>query len=528
MSNYVYNNLAGKDVTIYDENGNSEQIFFAKEKERVTKDGAKNSHKVIDKLARTRGNTNMLSVVHIDELLQTATDSGSIDENSHQWLDKNGWKFKKAYVQDKSGNIYETILNIAKAQDGRSILYALSNTKKIDAGEVPSTREAGGARAYRQSSTNSITNPEGNVKTKFSVDTNVEETKDLIAVHNLSEDELNESLNLGGFPMPSIAVTKAQMGHNDFGDISVVFGKDTIDPRANTDNRVYSGDAWTPTFPTVEYEASEDATSRLRDKYYELYRKFGYELSRPLYGYGNYLEDELNRMGGEQGVFEREKNNTDMMRLFLLDSGKDNPDVVTTQKTSRMSEQEIEQSEFLIDRLGADTIRDMSPHNGESPFKARTRWWNEHGSETDAAYMDYLLSIGVEQNAAEDMVSSATKGEKTRMVVMARNYLNNGSERVTTETDAEATKQAVIDAVDKTEYEVWLKNLFAGAEKGRGIYNGTDFYTSLGNRRSFSATHDDMLSQQSKYISDMRINLRFLRTTSLPKRVWNGCQTNLR
>ena len=44
---------------------------------------------------------------------------------------------------------------------------------------------------------------------KFSLKDPVEKTKDLIAVHNISESNLLKSLDLGGFPMPSIAVMAA-------------------------------------------------------------------------------------------------------------------------------------------------------------------------------------------------------------------------------------------------------------------------------------------------------------------------------
>lgn len=72
VSDFVYNNLEGKSINVVDDNGNVERISFAKRNERVQKDGAKNDHKVIDKLARTSGNTNSLAVVHIDEILKTA------------------------------------------------------------------------------------------------------------------------------------------------------------------------------------------------------------------------------------------------------------------------------------------------------------------------------------------------------------------------------------------------------------------------------------------------------------------------
>lgn len=74
----------------------------------------------------------------------------------------------------------------------------------------------------------------------------VEQTRDLLALHNLTEDKLRSTLRLGGFPMPSIAVIRDQMQHDNYGEITMVFGKDTIDPQADSRNRVYGGDAWTP------------------------------------------------------------------------------------------------------------------------------------------------------------------------------------------------------------------------------------------------------------------------------------------
>lgn len=73
---------------------------------------------------------------------------------------------------------------------------------------------------------------------KFSLKEPVEETDSLVAVHNLTEDKLLKTLKLEGIPMPSIAVTKSKMGWNNFGDISLVFGKDTIDPKSRK-NKVY-------------------------------------------------------------------------------------------------------------------------------------------------------------------------------------------------------------------------------------------------------------------------------------------------
>lgn len=72
---------------------------------------------------------------------------------------------------------------------------------------------------------NDKVNPDDNEDTKFSLRSNVEETKDLVAVHNMQIGELEKSLDLGGLPMPSIAIIKAKSGHSEYGDVSLVFNK---------------------------------------------------------------------------------------------------------------------------------------------------------------------------------------------------------------------------------------------------------------------------------------------------------------
>ena len=49
-------------------------------------------------------------------------------------------------------------------------------------------------------------------------------TKSLMAIHNLNEAKLKGILELGGFPVPSIAVTNPNIvNHKQFGNISVLF-----------------------------------------------------------------------------------------------------------------------------------------------------------------------------------------------------------------------------------------------------------------------------------------------------------------
>ena len=101
---------------------------------------------------------------------------------------------------------------------------------------------------------------------KFSLKKPLEYTKDLIAVHNLSESKLLDTLSLGGFAMPSIAVLRADGSHSSYGDISVVFRPDAVNPQADSDNKIYSADAYTPRFPQVEYSLNKHALTALAEK----------------------------------------------------------------------------------------------------------------------------------------------------------------------------------------------------------------------------------------------------------------------
>ncbi|MBO4914591.1 MAG: hypothetical protein J5449_05230 [Oscillospiraceae bacterium] len=150
LGKYVYKKLAGKPLTMYDANGNAETVELARKNDRVKKDGAKNSHKVLDKLARYKGdNIKALSTVQLSELLATSKYENSTSEHKHQWMDTNGWDYRKVYLQDKAGNIYEATLNIAKGED-RRILYDINLINKIDkstGGGVVASTETEGPRS---------------------------------------------------------------------------------------------------------------------------------------------------------------------------------------------------------------------------------------------------------------------------------------------------------------------------------------------------------------------------------------------
>lgn len=326
-------------------------------------------------------------------------------------------------------------------------------------------------------------------KEKFSMDEPIEEKKNLIALHNLNETKLLKTLKLGGFAMPSIAITKSDIPHTNFGDITVVFGKETIDPKLDRRNTVYSADAWTPIFPRVEYEAAPEVEAKIRDKYYKLAGKHGYELLKPMYSSANYVEDVLNNYGGEKGVIEHFADDTGMMQVFLADTTGKIVENIKTEHVTKLSDNQIEEYDALIAALGKDVINEMQPKAGQSPMTARRAWLEKHGDELKAAYRQYLIKSGLSEEAADDVMKDMKVGSLLPELVAARNYMKNGAETRREEVDTAATKEAIKNAVDMKEYKAWLEELYKGVEKSSGVYNQKDYYTANGNRRSFKQTH---------------------------------------
>ena len=138
FTDFVYSNLAGSQVVVYNANNHIEIIEFAESNERVRKQGNKNTNKVIKKLAIKTDRLERHSVVHSVELITASQKQKYYNKNStHNWLDKNGWEFRKVYIQDaKSGKIYTANLNIANTSDGRKILYDINKIIEIDKGNV--------------------------------------------------------------------------------------------------------------------------------------------------------------------------------------------------------------------------------------------------------------------------------------------------------------------------------------------------------------------------------------------------------
>lgn len=155
---------------------------------------------------------------------------------------------------------------------------SLENDKSMDT----ATSSLGGDTALSQSkgSAAKIDNSSETAKEngeKFSL----KDEKTLAGVHNITEEKLRKAIKQGGLANPSVAVIdSSKQNHEDYGDISLILPSDKVAKRTGKNVGTWQGDAWTPTYPQVERQmsnngaakASKDVSSVPGDMYREVRR----------------------------------------------------------------------------------------------------------------------------------------------------------------------------------------------------------------------------------------------------------------
>lgn len=350
----------------------------------------------------------------------------------------------------------------------------------------------------------SVTQNGAEVKTKFSLKTPVEETDKLLALHNKDENSILAAIKLGGLPMPSIAIVKARDGHTKYGPISLVFSKDTIDPQLFRANKVYGGDAWTPTAPRVDYPVNSKKASQVE---HELHRLAGdVSVAGGIFGNSAALrsvgiDDTSTRSTAE--LAERLASTDTVRAAYLADQGKSLEPVKmdkvwdkfgndTLQKvvdrlgvnTLAEIEANLETGESVKDALGEnaevirDILRDYYREQGEPMLRrmaVKRHWTDAEINERRQTRIDNSMD-GVSIFTLEDIVHHAWDM-----------YQDGGATK--SEIDRMATSDALRSAVDDHAVEEWIAGKLDGLLGEAGIYNGKDPYTPSGNLRSFSQLH---------------------------------------
>ena len=93
--------------------------------------------------------------------------------------------------------------------------------------------------------------------------------RDLVAQHNLTEENLLHAAKMGGLAVPSLAITKKGQPLTGFGEITLLASKDMADPRGYAGTRVFGADIYSPRYPKITYDFTSNmrksAEGRLKD-----------------------------------------------------------------------------------------------------------------------------------------------------------------------------------------------------------------------------------------------------------------------
>ena len=409
------------------------------------------------------------------------------------------------------GNDYTADVVVGTKKNGSMALYDVLNlqptsfTEKEADAAISTNPSPGAARSTATVSDDSVAEKLPPVKKRFSIDEPVERTKDLIAVHNKDWSVIRDAaLNWGGIPSPSVAIVDAAEGHTKYGDTSVVFPRATIDPEADPRNKVYGGDAWTPTKDNalVEREVNYEARRAFDENIKNLSSQFAggvFQGSGTLGKIG--LENET-RWEPEE-IADKLANHPEVQAAFLQSEGKSLEPVYRDKQFDRffsnatiqryldaVGEQEVARLAVKLmtgERLTAEEMKPAEQAIREVYAEEHANFLNRR-PESKEKRIDYYMKNNVFPNRVEDFIRSTQEF-----------YESGGSAG---EIDKEATAAKMMEMIAPggswndalRTVKDWVQPQLEGLLGERGIYNGEDAVTDSG-RRSFAQTHWDYTAE---------------------------------
>lgn len=303
----------------------------------------------------------------------------------------------------------------------------------------------------------------------------------LIVVHNLTADKLLKVLTYNGIPMPSLAVTKAEIGHSNFGDITLIFNKDTIDPKKNKKNHTYSADVWSPVFPQIDYDINNDVIAAVD----ETVRKADIPdwMMRNATNKYNDMERKLKNASLDE-ILNEFKQDISMQAVYLSAIQKMPVEMKQTEEIVYMDEKTKNRAKFIQALGNIDDFYKM-------PF-------DELNEKLGLPLIKYLNKIRLEEDANAKLMpetkeylenSKMAKAILRHSLEYAREYEKTGGKEINIVEDTEAEKNFIRENIDTEAYEKWIEDSFKDVVNKVGIWNNKEYLDSRGNRRTFDQLH---------------------------------------
>lgn len=327
------------------------------------------------------------------------------------------------------------------------------------------------------------------VKARFSMDEPVEQTQDLMAIHNLDGKKMDSMLQLGAIPSPSVAIVKASQGHTQYGDYTLVFPRQSIDPQADRRNKVYGADAWTPTAANaiVEREVNYEARRAAEQKIAQLANQVAGGIFSRDSVIGSRV-DEVATM--DEAELAKQLAKDDAVRAaYLAEQGKDIEPVLKEKVWDSFGNQALQD---YTEKIGAQELAQLYVKLETGDRLTETELETARESIMDAWIADHEYALNRRPELRETRVArQRDKISDARVEDFIRNaealYEDGGQTR--DGVDRYATQDKLREAVDDADVEAWVRGQLRGVLGEPGIYNGKERFTASGRRRSFRETH---------------------------------------
>ena len=306
--------------------------------------------------------------------------------------------------------------------------------------------------------------------------------KDLVVVHNLSESKLLKSIELGGLVVPSIAITKDSTGHDNFGDISLIFKSDTINPQ-NSENKVFASDVYSKRFPKIVTKFNENTSEAIYKKFEPAMKKL--QKIKSASSLEQYLED--TSLANAVDYFSRQ----DYVKLqYLEDSGVEFEPVYKLYEVDRLDkavyEMLIEKYSKVItneQEVDFDYVNETILPDVAEVLKQEYLKMAEEGS-FEAIKKSY-------RNRAETIKDNLYFNKVDSYIYNAKKYLELKGTKVIDEYSTIDKINNLTKGKEKS-INTYVYDFLKKYDEGSYFRNNRDFYDRYGNQRSFNQLHEEL------------------------------------
>lgn len=295
--------------------------------------------------------------------------------------------------------------------------------------------------------------------------------RDLIITHNVTAANVLHAMKMGGFPVPSLAITRAGESITGFGEITLIGSKEIADPRGYAGTKVFGADIYSPRYPTIEYKFKEAKLKAL-----------GREIAAGLKATAGSIDvDNMERRGREELA-----NNAAVMWGFLKSRGIE-PAVVMKEGVAPER----------IEALKAAGLEPYFPVNARASGLTPSSYYDKQSLARIPELQKLIINewnshfTGKEGRDLRKEYSKLDEGKRISWTHSQLHELEKIGEPVVADNSASKYKmREQIDAGLRTDFEVYVERLFESLDADESIFRG---YTDSGRRRYMDHTLENVV-----------------------------------